>query len=41
MNIIEDMLCIVVIDVLGLLIVVNIIKNENGEVVDLVEYDFG
>ena len=39
MNITEDMLRTVATDVLGSPIVVNTTKNENGEVVDSVEYD--
>ncbi len=41
MNITEDMLRTVATDVLGSPIVVNTTKDENGEVVDSVEYDFG
>jgi len=41
MNITEDMLRTVATNVLGSPIVVNTTKDENGEVVDSVEYDFG
>ena len=41
MNITEDMLRTVATNVLGSPIVVNTTKDENGEVIDSVEYDFG
>lgn len=41
MNLTEDMLRTVATDVLGSPIVINTTKNEAGEVVDTVEYDFG
>lgn len=41
MNITEDMLRTVATNVLGSPIVVNTTKDENGDVVDSVEYDFG
>ena len=41
MNITEDMLRTVAENVLGSAIVVNTTKDENGEVIDSVEYDFG
>ncbi|MCQ8820996.1 lysine--tRNA ligase [Pseudoalteromonas agarivorans] len=41
MNTTEDMLRTVAINVLGSPIVVNTTKDENGEVIDSVEYDFG
>ena len=41
MNITEDMLRTVAENVLGSAVVVNTTKDENGEVIDSVEYDFG
>ena len=41
MNLTEDMLRTVAQDVLGTTTIVNTTKNDDGEVIDGVEYDFG